>query len=125
MVELLGGGLLERDDLNALRVHPRHHVLDDGVLTGRVHRLQHHEQRVPVGRPQQLLRLGELRDPARERVLRPLLELGRGELGEQSAAGPAGIAGGKGRRLTWPDGELVAELGADVVHVLFLPDAER
>src|SRR5579871_482457 len=59
VVEVLRRGLLERKDLAALRIHPRHHVLDGPVLAGRVHRLEHQEQRpAPLGIKDVLL-LGE------------------------------------------------------------------
>ena len=44
VVELLGRGLLEGHDLAALRVDPRHHVLDRPILAGGVHSLEDHQQ---------------------------------------------------------------------------------
>ena len=102
-------GCLNEDDLHPLRVHARHHVLDHGVLAGRVHRLQHDEQRVAVARPQQLLRLGERGDPARDGVLRPLLELVGGELGELGAATPPGVPARDARGLAGRDEEVVVK----------------
>ena len=92
MVELLGGGLPEREHLDTLRVDPRHHVLDRRVLAGGVHRLEDDEQRVAVARPQQLLRIGELIDPACQCVLGPLVELANGEVSEVRAALPTRVS---------------------------------
>jgi hypothetical protein len=52
VVELLARGLPEPDDVHALWVHARHHVLDRRVLAGGVHCLQDDEERVAVARPQ-------------------------------------------------------------------------
>ena len=60
VVELLVRRLLEAEDLAALRVHARHHVLDRAVLAGGVHRLKDDQHGVDVGRIEQLLRLGQL-----------------------------------------------------------------
>ena len=62
-LELLGGRLLEADDVAALRVHARHHVLDRTVLARRVHRLHHEQHRPAVLRVQLVLHLGEPLDP--------------------------------------------------------------
>ena len=43
VVELLGARRLERMHLAALRIDAGHHVLDDAVLAGRVHPLEHQE----------------------------------------------------------------------------------
>ena len=94
------GRLLEREHLDALRVHAGHHVLDRRVLAGGVHRLQDHEDRVAVARPQQLLCVGELLDATRDGVLRPLLELVRREGRELRAARPTRVSVGDARR--WP-----------------------
>ena len=48
VVKLLDAGLLERRDLAALRIEAFHHVADRAVLAGRVHALQHHQQRAAV-----------------------------------------------------------------------------
>ena len=113
VVEFLGRGLLERDHLDALRVDSRHHVLDRRVLAGRVHRLQDDEQRVPVARPQELLCGRQLRNTARERILRLLLELVFGEVREVRAAGPAGVSRRKAGRLARLDDELFENLSAN------------
>ena len=117
MIELLRRGRLERDDLHALRVDTRHDVLDHRVLARRVHRLEDDEQRVPVARPQQLLRFGELRAPTRDRVLRPLLQLVRSEIGQFRAAGPPRVPAGEACRLAGSHDELV-EKALPEVHSL-------
>jgi hypothetical protein len=55
VVELGRARLLEADDLAALRVDPRHHVLDGAVLAGGIHRLKDQQQRVAVVRVQHVL----------------------------------------------------------------------
>ena len=45
MVEFVRARRLERVNLAALRIDAAHHVLDDAVLAGCVHALQHYEQR--------------------------------------------------------------------------------
>ena len=109
VVELLGRRLPERDDLNALRIDSRHHVLDRRVLAGSVHRLQDDEQRLPVTRPKQLLRGRELGDAALERLLRPFLELVLGQVGEVRAAGPRGVSLRQSRWLSRLDDEVLEE----------------
>jgi hypothetical protein len=42
MIELLGVWRLERVHLAALRIDAAHDVLDDAILAGRIHGLQHH-----------------------------------------------------------------------------------
>src|SRR5580765_1959372 len=42
--------MLEAEDIHALRIHARHDVADRAVLSGCVHSLKDHEQRVGVGR---------------------------------------------------------------------------
>ena len=61
--------VLEAVYLAALRVHARHHVLDDAVLAGRIKRLKDEEQRVGVGRVQAILQLAQLAFLALEPVL--------------------------------------------------------
>ena len=48
MGKLLDAGLLERRDLAALRIEAFHDVADRAVLAGRVHALQHQQQRAAV-----------------------------------------------------------------------------
>ena len=62
MVALFGRRRLEAEDLAALRIDPRHHVLDRAVLAGRVHRLEDQQQRVGVLRIQLLLLFRQLGD---------------------------------------------------------------
>ena len=69
MLELLGGGLLERLHIATLRVHPRHDVLDGPVLAGGVHGLEDDQQGVAVARPQQLLGRRQLIDVGLEVLL--------------------------------------------------------
>ena len=70
--ELGGGRLAERDDAAALRVHPREDVSNRPVLPGRVHSLQHEQQRslglcdeAVVQEAQPRDELGKPRDPGR------------------------------------------------------------
>src|SRR6516164_5709546 len=48
VIEVLRRGLLERENLAALRIYSRHNVLDGAVLSGRVHRLEHEQQRPAI-----------------------------------------------------------------------------
>ena len=48
MIELLGAGVFEAEDLAALRVHAGHHVLDGAVFAGGVHPLEDQKKRVAV-----------------------------------------------------------------------------
>src|SRR5215472_9738534 len=48
MGEFFGTGRLEAVDQAALRIDARHHVLDDAVLAGGIHPLEHDQHR-PVG----------------------------------------------------------------------------
>jgi hypothetical protein len=60
VIEFLGGGFFETEDLAALRVHAGHDVADGAVLAGGVHRLEDDEHRVGVRGVEQFLGLGEL-----------------------------------------------------------------
>ena len=100
-------GLPERDDLDALRIHAGHDVLDRAVLAGRVHRLEDDEERVRVARPEQLLRLRELLDPASQDRLRLGLQLLARQRLEVRAAGPARIPVSECRRGTRLDQQLL------------------
>ena len=55
-------GMLEADDLAALRIDAGHDVLDGAVLPRRVHRLEDHQDGVPVGGIKQLLLGAQPRD---------------------------------------------------------------
>ena len=70
VVEVLAARRLEREDLAALRVHARHHVLDRAVLAGRVHRLEDQQHRPAVLRVELVLEFREHIDAQRERFLR-------------------------------------------------------
>ena len=56
----------ERRHLAPLGIDPGHHVLDGPVLAGGVHGLEHHQQRVRVTGPQQLLCRAEIPDEGAE-----------------------------------------------------------
>src|ERR1051325_3309638 len=43
VVQLFGGGRLERCDFTTLRIDARHHVLDRAVLAGGIHRLKNNQ----------------------------------------------------------------------------------
>ncbi len=57
-----GAGLLETVHVDALRVHAGHHVLHCAVFAGRIHALQHDQQRVRAHRREHVLQLREARD---------------------------------------------------------------
>jgi hypothetical protein len=92
VVELLGRRFPERPDVDALRVHAGHHVLDRGVLAGGVDRLEDDEHGVPARRPQQRLRVPQLLDARREPLACGGPQLGVGEARELVAAGPGRVA---------------------------------
>ena len=75
VLELLGAGMLEAEDLAALRIDAGHHMLDGAVLARGVHRLEDDEQRVAVVRVQHGLPLAQLVGCAREQRLVVLLRL--------------------------------------------------
>ena len=62
VLQFLRTRLLEGMNLAALRIDAAHHVLDDAVLAGGVHRLQHDQHRPAVFRVKALLQFGELLD---------------------------------------------------------------
>ncbi len=55
MLQLLGAGMFETENLAALRIDAGHHVLNRAVLAGRVHGLKNQQQRIAVGGIQQVL----------------------------------------------------------------------
>ena len=55
VLQLLRAWMFETEDLAALRVDARHHMLDGAVFSGGVHRLEDQQDRVAVARVQQLL----------------------------------------------------------------------
>ena len=91
VVEFLGARLLERDDVAALRIDAGEQVLDQAVLAGGVHALQHDEDRAGVVGPEQLLGFRERLDVAGEERLRPFLEFILTQFAELAFAGPARI----------------------------------
>ena len=62
MFQLLGAGMFEAEDLAALRIDARHHVLDGAVFAGRVHGLKNQQQRVAIVGVQQILLLAQFFD---------------------------------------------------------------
>ena len=79
MLQLLLARRLERVDLAALRIDARHHVLDDAVLAGGIHALQHDEHRPAVLRVKPLLQPGEPADAVGEHRLDVILVDGQAE----------------------------------------------
>ena len=69
VVEFLRARRLERMHLAALRIDAGHHVLDDAVLAGRIHRLEHDQHRPAVLRVEPLLQIGEALDVRLEHLL--------------------------------------------------------
>ena len=61
VLQLGRAGMLEAEDLAALRIDARHHVLDRAVLARRVHRLEDQQHSVAVGGIEQLLLRAEFR----------------------------------------------------------------
>ncbi len=49
MLQFLGAGMLEAEDLAALRVDAGHHMLDGAVFAGRVHGLENQQDGIAVG----------------------------------------------------------------------------
>ena len=64
--EFLVARRLERVHIAALRVEARHDVVDDAVLAGGIHPLQHDEQRPAAVGIEALLQLGETLDVVRQ-----------------------------------------------------------
>ena len=50
-----GAGMLEAEDLAALRIDPGHHVPDGAVFSRRIHRLKNQQHGIAIGRVEQLL----------------------------------------------------------------------
>src|SRR5260370_28536847 len=48
VLQILAAWMFEAENLAALWVDARHHVLDDAVLAGRIHRLENQQQRIAV-----------------------------------------------------------------------------
>src|SRR6516165_1237126 len=68
VVEILRRGLLERENLTALRIYSRHDVFDGAVLAGRVHRLEHEQQRPAILGVEHVLLLREPLGAALQKV---------------------------------------------------------
>ena len=62
VLQLGGAGMLEAEDLAALRVDAGHHVLDGAVFARRVERLKDQQHGVAVGRVEKLLQRAQLRN---------------------------------------------------------------
>ena len=84
MCEFLVARRLERMDLAALRIDGAHHVLDDAVLAGRVHALQHDQHRPAAVRVEPLLQFTQPLDVLRQHRLAALLVM-------SDAAGVGGV----------------------------------
>ncbi len=69
VLQLRGAGMLEAEDLAALRIDARHHVPDGAVFSGRVHRLKDQQQGIAVGRVVQLLQGAQLRNVLCQQLL--------------------------------------------------------
>ena len=69
MLQLGGAGMLEAEDLAALRIDARHHMPDRAVLARRIHRLKDQQHRVAVGCVMKLLQRAQLRDVLRQDLL--------------------------------------------------------
>ena len=55
VLQFTGAGMLEAEDLAALRVDPGHHVPDRAVFSCRVHGLENQQHGMAIGRVEQLL----------------------------------------------------------------------
>src|SRR5450759_5267571 len=73
MIQFLRGWSLEAVHLRALRVQPRHDMLDQAVLAGRVHGLQDDQQRALILRVQLILVLPQVRNTLLQLALGILL----------------------------------------------------
>src|SRR5437016_8039764 len=60
MIQFLGAGMFETENLASLRIDARHHVLDGAVLAGSVHRLENQQDGVLVAGVQHALQRAEL-----------------------------------------------------------------
>ena len=96
MVELFRRWLAKPDNLDALRIDAGHDVLDRAVLARGVHGLEHDQERIRVARPEQLLRFGELLDPATQYGRRLRLQLLARQRLEVGHTGPARVPVSRG-----------------------------
>ena len=62
VLQILGAGLFEAENLAALRIDAGHDVLDGAVLAGGVHRLKNQQQRITVVGVEQALLLAQFPD---------------------------------------------------------------
>ena len=110
VVQLLGGGLLERDDVAALWVDTGHDVLDRAVLAPRVERLEHDEQRVGVGRVEKFLGRGELFLELLEILLCEVLRAGRVLRMQPAGLGHTRAPGLEARLFAWRNHEILDDV---------------
>src|SRR5665648_335694 len=73
MLEFLGAGLLEAEDLTALRVHPGHDVTDSAIFASRIHPLEDQQQRMMLRCVVQPLQRAHPLDMLLQSLLVPLL----------------------------------------------------
>ena len=59
MIQFLGAGMFETENLASLRIDARHHMLDGAVLAGSIHRLENHQDGVLVACVQHTLQRAE------------------------------------------------------------------
>ena len=111
VVEVFRRGLLERDDLAALRIDARHDVLDRAVLAGRVHGLENEQQRPAILGVEHILLL-------REPLGSALQEPGRLALVQLETARVAGVEVLQSKALALGDAERMDVL-LDAVQDLF------
>ena len=64
-----GAGMLEAEDLAALRIDPGHHMPDGAVLSRRIHRLKDQQDGIAVGRVEKLLQRAQLRNMLFQQLL--------------------------------------------------------
>ena len=60
MLQFAGAGMLEAEDLAALRIDARHHMPDGAVFSCRVHRLENQQHGMAIGRVEKLLLRAQL-----------------------------------------------------------------
>src|ERR1022692_765173 len=65
----------EAEYLAALRIDPRHHVLDSAIFSRRIHRLKDQQDGIAVGRVEKLLLRAQLRNMLSQQFLIMLLRL--------------------------------------------------
>ena len=75
VLQFRGAGMLEAEDLAALRIDAGHHVLDGAILPGGVHGLENQQDGVAVAGVKQALERAQFLDVAGEDFLIILLRL--------------------------------------------------